>query len=509
MDTKTFLENFGTIADAPGGVVQLRDMVLSLATSGSLSTTLESDESAETLLNEILDLREGLILSGTIRRPRPIGADPTSEPTGSIPHGWVWAPLAVLSPFDLVDGDWVESKDQDPGGEIRLVQLADVGIGEFKNKSDRFLNVETADRLGVTLLTAGDVLIARLPNPLGRACCFPGLETPAATVVDVAIVRMSLGGIDSRFLVHCLNSPLIRERISGLATGTTRARVSTGNLRKLLVPIPPLAEQKRIVARVDELMALCDELEEKQQRKATVTTKLRGSAFNALRQAETPDDLAAAWERISTNWSHLTNQPDSIPELRKTILDLAYSEKLMLNYPDGTSGEWDATTLGEVAEIRTGKLDANASSPNGQYPFFTCARLPLRIESYTYDFECALIGGNGNFDVHYANGKFDAYQRTYIIKPKAAEETSAKFLYWFMQGYSEELRKQSIGGVIQYLKIGFLKDAPLRLPSLRVQELVVAKIEFMLAMCDQLEKQIQYQQDLGSRLAIASTRLAD
>ena len=77
---------------------------------------------------------------------------------------------------------------------------------------------------------------------------------------------------------------------------------------------------------------------------------------------------------------------------------------------------WPSVSLRSLLEISTGKLDANASSENGAYPFFTCARQPLRISSYSYDCECVLVAGNGDLNVKYYSGKFDAYQRTYILQ---------------------------------------------------------------------------------------------
>lgn len=76
--------------------------------------------------------------------------------------------------------------------------------------------------------------------------------------------------------------------------------------------------------------------------------------------------------------------------------------------------------LGDLTKIRTGKLDANASSSNGEYPFFTCSKEPLCIDSYSYDCECVLVAGNGDLNVKYYHGKFDAYQRTYIIEDNGA-----------------------------------------------------------------------------------------
>ena len=129
--------------------------------------------------------------------------------------------------------------------------------------------------------------------------------------------------------------------------------------------------------------------------------------------------------------------------------------------------------LGELTKIKTGKLDANASSDDGQYPFFTCSREPLRIATYSYDCECVLVAGNGDLNVKYYNGKFDAYQRTYIIEDNGRGKLYMPYLYYFMDGYVEELRKQAIGGVIKYIKLGNLTDAMIELPNIDTQKAIV------------------------------------
>jgi len=129
--------------------------------------------------------------------------------------------------------------------------------------------------------------------------------------------------------------------------------------------------------------------------------------------------------------------------------------------------------LGDLTKIRTGKLDANASSSNGEYPFFTCSKEPLCIDSYSYDCECVLVAGNGDLNVKYYNGKFDAYQRTYIIEDNGSGQLYMPYLYYFMDGYVEELRKLSIGGVIKYIKLENLTDALIELPEIDNQKAVV------------------------------------
>lgn len=129
--------------------------------------------------------------------------------------------------------------------------------------------------------------------------------------------------------------------------------------------------------------------------------------------------------------------------------------------------------VGDLTKIRTGKLDANASSETGEYPFFTCSKEPLKISTYSYDCECVLVTGNGDLNVKYYNGKFDAYQRTYIIEDNSSGKICMLYLYYYMESYIEELRKQSIGGVIKYIKLGNLTDALIELPSVYEQKAIV------------------------------------
>lgn len=147
----------------------------------------------------------------------------------------------------FTDGDWVETKDQDFNGTIRLTQLADIGDGIFLDKSDRYLTKETAKRLKCTFLHEGDILVSRMADPLARACIFPGDKFPCVTAVDVCIIRPDSRNVDPEWLMYQINSPQFRERAGALATGTTRKRISRKNLGGIKFSVPPLDEQRRIV----------------------------------------------------------------------------------------------------------------------------------------------------------------------------------------------------------------------------------------------------------------------
>lgn len=133
--------------------------------------------------------------------------------------------------------------------------------------------------------------------------------------------------------------------------------------------------------------------------------------------------------------------------------------------------------LGDHVRIETGKLDANASDPEGEYPFFTCASNALRISSFSYDCECVLVAGNGDLNVKYYKGKFDAYQRTYIIESCDADSLDVRYLFHFLSVYVHRLREMSIGGVIKYIKMGYLTDAKIPLPPVAKQRRIAAVLD--------------------------------
>lgn len=178
-----------------------------------------------------------------------------------LPENWTKATISDLVGVQGVfrDGDWVESKDQDQNGQVRLIQLADIGDGEFRDKSSRFLISEKAIELNCTFLQAGDILVARMPDPLGRACLFPLQGNKQfVTVVDVCIIRFGNNYTNIKYFMYLLNSPMSRRSISDHQTGSTRKRISRGNLSTVQFPIAPLNEQHRIVAKIEELFSELD-----------------------------------------------------------------------------------------------------------------------------------------------------------------------------------------------------------------------------------------------------------
>jgi len=149
------------------------------------------------------------------------------------------------------DGDWIESQDQSVNG-IRLIQTGNIGIGEYLDKCDKskYISEDTFERLNCKEIFAGDCLISRLPDPIGRACIIPSMPLRMITAVDCSILRFKDFVLPSYF-VHYTKSRSYNGDINKYATGATRKRISRKNLEGILIPVPSLSDQQRIVAELD------------------------------------------------------------------------------------------------------------------------------------------------------------------------------------------------------------------------------------------------------------------
>ncbi len=150
----------------------------------------------------------------------------------------------------FVDGDWIESKDQSEEG-IRLLQLADIGIGEFINKSRRYISQDTFKRLRCFEVLPGDVLIARMPDPIGRACIVEDIGSKMITAVDCCIARVDSSHSSKMYLLYLLNSFEFLHKANLLASGTTRQRIARKSLEEIEVPKPILKTQLLIVEKLE------------------------------------------------------------------------------------------------------------------------------------------------------------------------------------------------------------------------------------------------------------------
>ena len=151
----------------------------------------------------------------------------------------------------------------------------------------------------------------------------------------------------------------------------------------------------------------------------------------------------------------------------------------MYKYTEQIEGKkaWREVFLGDLANFQTGKLDSNAATTNGSYPFFTCSPETLRIDTYSFETECVLLAGNnanGVFPIKYFNGRFDAYQRTYVIESQDATSLTNMFLFYMLQPQIAMLKNIATGATTKFLTMGILKGIKLDLPPLPIQKKIAS-----------------------------------
>ena len=291
-----------------------------------------------------------------------------------MPPGWAYATVGDVIANDgiFTDGDWVETKDQDPNGDVRLIQLADIGDGSFLDKSSRFLTRAKAHELNCTFLTRGDLLIARMPDPLGRCCIFPFDSVEKyVTVVDVCAVRLGASSIIPKYMMYAINSPRTRTAIEALKSGSTRKRISRRNFARIEIPLAPQNEQRRIVAKIEELFSELD--------KGIESLKTARAKLNVYRQAV----LKHAFEgKLTAQWREENRDKLETPEQLlariKQEREARYEQQLR---------EWEVAVKEWEESGKSGKKPQRPKKlPKGtNLPHDVTAKLPPLPESWMWE----------------------------------------------------------------------------------------------------------------------------
>jgi len=373
MDAAFLLENFETIAEAPGGVKRLRELILRLAVEGRLVEHSPTDEPAKELLDRVKARREQLVAKGIAKRLRDI--TDTEPPPYRAPRGWCWTTVEQVT-------QKLGAGSTPRGGRRTYVQTG-IKFLRSQNVWNDGLHLAgvarippaTHDKMSATHLRAGDVLLNITGASIGRSALVPDDFDEGNVSQHVAIVRPVLRDL-GEFLHIFLISPLVQNRITAVQVGISRAGLSMTRLRRFPFSLPPLGEQRRIVARVDELMGLCDDLEARQQHRHRVRQSLQTSALDALTTADTAEALATAWSRICKHWATLTAYPDSIVPLREAILQLAVHGKIVPQDPNDEA----AVALLERTEAHRVQLvkEKRIARPKS-FPSLATAQLPFSL----------------------------------------------------------------------------------------------------------------------------------
>lgn len=313
MDAQQFLAEFGYIVNAPGGVGRLRELVLHLAVSGDL-LKIEAPENAAPLLERILQQkRQHPDKKKVIAKQAPVSPSLIRAPS----H---WG-LCRLGDIALtITGGGTPSKNQ-PGywnGDIPWASVKDLKDLKFLDGTEEHITEEGLRNSSSNLIPAGRVIV----------CTRMGLGKVAINRVAMAI-NQDLKALELPAEVSPDFFLLLYKTREVKGTGTTVAGIKQDKLLALPVALPPVDEQVLIVAKVNELMALCDRLEQQQQDRRKLQNALRQSTLQALSSAESPHELQESWQRLHINFGRLFGEPEDVRDFKAMVLDLAVSGRLL------------------------------------------------------------------------------------------------------------------------------------------------------------------------------------
>lgn len=332
------VRHFDLIAQAPGGVARLRELILTLAVQGKLVPQDPSDEPAIELLKKIRTEKDRLIAEGKIKRDKPLAEISDEEKPFELPVSWEWCRLGAVTTY----GSSAKAATIKP--ETWVLDLEDVekGTGKLLNKSRFSERPALSDK---NVFFAGDVLYGKLRPYLNKVLV---ADEDGICTTEIVPLRC-YGPYEPGYFAIALRTPFFLEYVNALSYGMKMPRLGTEDARKALLPLPPLAEQSRIVTRVEELMQLCDALEASGQLEAQQHAQLVGTLLGTLTQSETPEALADNWQRIASHFDVLLDRPEAVDALEQTILQLAVRGLLV---PQDPSDE-PASVL--LQKIRTEK----------------------------------------------------------------------------------------------------------------------------------------------------------
>lgn len=321
MTPDQFMANFSAIAEAPGGIDRLRELVLDLALTGQLSTPAGSDEDVAAAV-ALAESDDSWRVPAKLRKKK---LDPNIEAMAGVrqlPPGWVECRMEQV--VQLINGRAYKRAELLSEG-VPIIRIQNLNGGQDWYYSD----LELPPR---QYCDEGDLLFA------WSASFGPYIWWGSKAIYHYHIWKLNLSPtVDKQFFFYVLMH--LTDQVRAQSHGLAMLHMTKAKMERWPVLLPPLAEQKRIVAKVDQLMAMLDDLEQRQEKKRTVAIHVSKASLDSLVNAEDPDQLARAWERVSKNFSVVAAGPVGLARLREAIGVLACTGKLTATTKDDRSVE--------------------------------------------------------------------------------------------------------------------------------------------------------------------------
>ena len=507
MTPEEFVASFETVAEAPGGIKRLREMVLDLAMRGQLVRTDPKDEPASAL---VARLRQGPL---TRERGPQSQATPVESPY-DVKDSWQWC--------RFVDVASIESCLVDPA---KFLDMPHVAPDNIEKGTGRLLPYKTIRQDGVFSTKhrfySGQILYSKIRPNLSKVVVvdFEGLCSADMYPIGAKI--------DTRFLHLFMLSPEFLRQVVRDDNRLAMPKVNQQQLSETVVAVPPLAEQKRIVAKVDQLMALCDDLEARQAKKRETAVRLNRAALDALTTAEGSEEVAASFRRVTENFELLADKPESVTELRRAIIDLAISGHI--NPSSGDVSQWPMKRLADVVLSTRYGTSQKCAYERAKNPVLRIPNVVRGVVDLS-DLKFALLPveeaselalQEGDLLVVRSNGSKELVGRAAIVPREGVGFAYAGYLIrvrlprdivdprWVHLALKGSGVRRSIERPIRTtsgvhnINTTELLGLSFCVPPVQQQLAIVAKVDQLMALCDTLEAALRRAESTAQKLAEA------
>jgi type I restriction enzyme S subunit len=558
MNAERLLALYERVAEAPDAIACLRRFILDLAVRGKLVPQDPQDEPASELLKRIAQEKARLVKAGEITRDKPLPQLTDSNRVFELPSGWNWARLGDLSKM-VTSGsrDWAKHYSNE--GAI-FVRMGNLSKDHYRLRLDHIQRVKApSDGEGTrTRLEPGDILIS-ITGDVGMLGLIPEGFGEAYINQHTAMVR-PIAEMKGRYLAELFRSPFAQGQFNEPQRGIKNSFRLT-DVTQFVVPLPPLAEQHRIVAKVDELMALCDQLEAARQERESRRDRLAAASLARL-NAPDPETFQSDARFTLNALPALTTRPNQIKQLRQTILNLAVRGKLMPQDPqDEPASElltrivrcdetgpkkrllnekpaistqtslhvlppsWVWTRLDVLAKKITDGEHLSPIKTNDGMKLLTAAhvtsnglsldnpqfvsvedgnRFRNRCDPKRGDLLICSRGTIGRCAIVDTDEVFCLMGSVILLRPPS--ELSPRYLLAYLSTETTQKLMQGMSGAtaVKALYLKDIKNCPVPIPPLAEQHRIVAKVDELMALCDRLEASLTTADQTRTRLLEAT-----
>lgn len=559
MSADLLSEHFATLATAPNGIARLRELILQLAVQGKLETQDARDKPTSDLIEEIQKEKTALIEKKRLREIKTTELKKIQEMKYEIPPNWTWHSMGEVVFFQ--EGPGIRNWQFRTMG-VKLLNVSNIlNNGELElNNSDKYVSEEeVVEKYLHFLIEDKDLLLASSGGSWGKTAWFKDPGYPVILNTSTIRLRFYSEQFAERYLQYFMQTIFFRQQMVSQLVGMQPNFGST-HLSRCYIPLPPLAEQLRIVAKVDRLMAFCDELEVRLQREQAGCLKLGNAILSALQNAKTPEEFEAQWIPVCEAFDLILDCPQNVSVLRQTILQLAVQGRLVRQEPKDEPSRklverikkekerlvqvgkikqdkrlelisdkdirqpvpptWAITRLGEIAEYgsQIKVLSQEISEDAWVFDLEDLEKDTSRILQKVRFRDRQSLSSKSKFrkgDVLY--GKLrpylnkvvvadeDGYCTTEIVPIRPYLDIDPKYLMYALKtpGFLAYVNSKTYGIKMPRLGTADAINTIIPLPPLSEQHRIVAKVDALMALCDALESRLKERAGVQGRLVAA------